>query len=41
MTEWLRYGVDPVIDNGRGISGDPQITKIGNDDINLKNHINH
>ena len=29
MTTWLRYGKDPVIDNGSGISGDPQITKIG------------
>lgn len=29
MTTWLRYGKDPVVDNGSGISGDPQITKIG------------
>src|SRR3972149_9076463 len=26
---WYRYGDEPVIDNGRGISGDPQITRIG------------
>lgn len=29
MTTWHRYGKDPVIDNGSGISGDPQITRIG------------
>ena len=29
MTRWLRYGNEPLIDNGSGISGDPQITKIG------------
>ena len=29
MTTWHRYGEDPVIDNGSGISGDPQITRIG------------
>ncbi|MBN1124121.1 MAG: hypothetical protein JXA82_03875 [Sedimentisphaerales bacterium] len=29
MRTWLRYGVEPVIDNGKGISGDPQITRIG------------
>jgi predicted GH43/DUF377 family glycosyl hydrolase len=29
MTTWQRYGTEPVIDNGSGISGDPQITKIG------------
>ncbi len=29
MTHWIRYGREPVIDNGRGISGDPQITRIG------------
>jgi len=29
MTTWERYGAGPVIDNGSGISGDPQITKIG------------
>ena len=29
MTHWLRYGHAPLIDNGSGISGDPQITKIG------------
>ena len=30
MTNWLRYGKSSVIDNGKGISGDPQITRIGN-----------
>ena len=30
MIHWLRYGDSPVIDNYKGISGDPQITKIGN-----------
>jgi len=29
MTHWLRYGREPVIDNGKGISGDPQIIRIG------------
>ena len=29
MVHWSRYGSDPVIDNGKGISGDPQIAKIG------------
>jgi len=29
MNKWLRYGAEPVIDNGKGISGDPQITRIG------------
>jgi len=29
MKHWLRFGKDPVIDNGKGISGDPQITRIG------------
>jgi predicted GH43/DUF377 family glycosyl hydrolase len=29
MTHWQRYGDEPVIDNGKGISGDPQIAKIG------------
>lgn len=29
METWLRYGEEPVIDNERGISGDPQITRIG------------
>jgi len=28
MRYWLRYGNEPVIDNGSGISGDPQITRI-------------
>jgi len=29
MVDWIRYGEEPLIDNGKGISGDPQITKIG------------
>jgi predicted GH43/DUF377 family glycosyl hydrolase len=29
MVRWKRYGAEPVIDNGRGISGDPQIVQIG------------
>jgi predicted GH43/DUF377 family glycosyl hydrolase len=29
MKEWYRFGNDPVIDNGSGISGDPQVVKIG------------
>jgi len=29
MVDWVRYGEEPLIDNGSGISGDPQITKIG------------
>lgn len=29
MIHWLRYGHEPLIDNGSGISGDPQITRIG------------
>jgi len=29
MTHWSRYGTGPVIDHGKGISGDPQIVKIG------------
>jgi hypothetical protein len=29
MTRWTRYGRDPVIDNGQGISGDPQVVRIG------------
>ncbi|MHC4541309.1 MAG: glycosylase, partial [Planctomycetota bacterium] len=29
MRYWQRYGTDPIIDNGKGISGDPQITKMG------------
>ncbi len=31
MRHWLRYGNEPVIDNGSGISGDPQIARI--DDV--------
>lgn len=29
MHNWSRYGVEPVIDNGVGISGDPQIIRMG------------
>jgi predicted GH43/DUF377 family glycosyl hydrolase len=29
MVHWSRYGHEPVIDNGRGISGDPQVVRIG------------
>ena len=29
MKTWLRYGQEPVIDNGKGISGDPQIVRMG------------
>lgn len=30
MLHWERFGADPVVDNQRGISGDPQIVRIGN-----------
>ncbi len=29
MVRWTRYGTEPVIDNGKGISGDPQVVRIG------------
>jgi predicted GH43/DUF377 family glycosyl hydrolase len=29
MVRWRRYGHEPVIDNGKGISGDPQIVRMG------------
>lgn len=29
MKTWLRYGKDPVIDNGKGLSGDPQVVRMG------------
>ena len=29
MVHWQHYGTGPVIDNGKGISGDPQIVRIG------------
>ena len=29
MKQWFRYGTDPVIDNGKGISGDPQVVRMG------------
>jgi len=29
MKHWTRYGAEPAIDNGSGISGDPQIVRMG------------
>jgi len=29
MKTWLRYGDKPVLDHGKGLTADPQITKIG------------
>jgi len=29
LAHWQRYGREPVIDNGAGISGDPQVVRIG------------
>jgi predicted GH43/DUF377 family glycosyl hydrolase len=29
MRHWLRYGSEPVIDNQTGISGDPQVVRMG------------
>ena len=29
MKHWRRFGAEPVIDNGSGISGDPQIVRLG------------
>lgn len=29
LLRWSRYGAGPVIDNGKGISGDPQVVRIG------------
>lgn len=29
MLHWRRFGDGPVIDNGRGISGDPQVVRMG------------
>jgi predicted GH43/DUF377 family glycosyl hydrolase len=29
MKKWVRFGTDPVVDNGSGISGDPQVVRIG------------
>lgn len=29
MVHWQYYGQEPVIDNGKGISGDPQIVRMG------------
>lgn len=29
MITWQRYGTEPVVDHSKGITGDPQITKIG------------
>jgi predicted GH43/DUF377 family glycosyl hydrolase len=31
MVHWRRHGDGPVVDNGRGISGDPQIVRMGGD----------
>jgi predicted GH43/DUF377 family glycosyl hydrolase len=29
MQRWLRFGQEPIIDNGSGISGDPQVVRVG------------
>jgi predicted GH43/DUF377 family glycosyl hydrolase len=29
MVHWTRFGDAPVVDNGKGISGDPQIVRVG------------
>jgi hypothetical protein len=29
MVHWARFGEEPVIDNGKGISGDPQVVRMG------------
>ncbi len=29
MVDWVRYGREPVIDHGKGISGDPQVVRMG------------
>ncbi len=29
LARWTRFGNDPVIDNGSGITGDPQIVRMG------------
>jgi hypothetical protein len=29
MRHWSRFGAGPVVDNGSGISGDPQIVRMG------------
>jgi hypothetical protein len=29
MVHWSRFGEGPVIDNGTGISGDPQVVRMG------------
>jgi predicted GH43/DUF377 family glycosyl hydrolase len=29
LVHWRRYGTDPAVDNGSGISGDPQVVRIG------------
>jgi predicted GH43/DUF377 family glycosyl hydrolase len=29
MVHWSRHGTEPVIDNGQGISGDPQVVRLG------------
>ena len=29
MVHWTRFGAEPIIDNGTGISGDPQVVRLG------------
>ena len=29
LRTWLRYGAEPIVDNGSGISGDPQVVRLG------------
>ena len=29
LRHWSRFGTEPIIDNGKGISGDPQIVRMG------------
>ena len=38
MKKWKRFGVNPIIDAGKGISGDPQVVKI--DDIYVMFYFN-
>jgi predicted GH43/DUF377 family glycosyl hydrolase len=39
MVHWSRYGTAPVIDNLKGISGDPQVTRIG--DVWVMHYFGH
>jgi predicted GH43/DUF377 family glycosyl hydrolase len=39
MVHWSRYGTEPVVDNLKGISGDPQIVKIG--DVWVMHYFGH